>query len=129
MPLRMSLKPGERLILGGAVIRNGDARSEILIENEVPVLREVDILSPRTVHTACEWVYLALQLAYVDPEGTKEHRDTFRVLVDHLRQAVPLLAPELDEISGLADSGRLYQALKSAKRLIQHEKELTDHVA
>jgi flagellar protein FlbT len=129
MPLRMNLKPGERLILGGAVIRNGDARSELLIENEVPVLREADVLSPRTVRTACEWVYLALQLAYVDPEGSKEHRNLLQVLIDHVRRAAPLLAPELDEVAELAASGRLYPALKSAKRLIQREKELTDHVA
>jgi len=129
MPLRMNLKPGERLILGGAVIRNGDVRSEFLIENEVPVLREADVLSPKTVRTACEWVYLALQLAYVDPKGSEAHRNLLEVLLDHVRQAAPILAPELDEVSELATAGRLYPALKSAKRLIKREKELTDHVA
>lgn len=129
MPLRLNLKPGERIIVGGAVLRNGDARADFLIENEVPVLRQADILSPRDVHTACEWIYLAIQLMYVDPDRLSSHGELFHILACHIRDAAPAIAPQLDEVSRLIDDGRLYQALKRAKSLLEREKELIDHAA
>jgi flagellar protein FlbT len=129
MPLRLSLKPNERVIIGGAVIRNSETRSEVLIENEVPILRETDILSPTNVNTACERIYLALQLMYVDPQRRDEHERTFAQLVQDVLAAAPSLAPQIEEIMELADAGRLYQALKSAQTLLQREKELINHVS
>ncbi len=44
MALKISLKPDERIIIGGAVLQNGGARSDFVIENSVPILREKDIM-------------------------------------------------------------------------------------
>ena len=129
MPLRLSLKPHERVIIGGAVIRNGENRSEFLIENEVPLLRETDILGPSDVHTACERIYLSLQLMYVDPDRRDEHQQTFARLVQDVVMAAPSLAGLLDTVLEQADRGRYYQALKSAQTLLQREKELINHVS
>ena len=53
MALKITLKPQEKMILGGAVISNGNnAGCQLIIENEVPILREKDILSENTVSTA-----------------------------------------------------------------------------
>ena len=81
MPLRLSLKPQERVIIGGAVVRNGDSRTEIFVENQIPILREADILSPSAVKTPCERVYLAVQLMYVDQEHETPHRRFYEELV------------------------------------------------
>lgn len=129
MPLRLTLKPGERVIVGGAVIRNGDGRSEFLIENETPVLREADILSPKAVRTACDRIYLALQLMYVDPQGFEHNDRAFRILVKEVGRAAPSFVPMLDEIVALVEENRLYQALKSTQVLLDREKELMKHVA
>jgi flagellar protein FlbT len=124
MSLRLSLRPAERVIIGGAVIRNGGYRATLRIENEVPVLRESDILSPGAVTTPCQRVYLALQLLYVDPAHAAQHLDTFHTLAAEVAEAAPscrrLLAPVEEHVS----SGRLYQALKSARRLLDHERGL-----
>lgn len=128
MALRLTLKPSERVIISGAVIRNGDGRTELLIENEVPVLRESDILSPRAVRTPSERIYLALQLMYVDPERAPQHHDTCRGLCEELLQAAPSCRPLLEEIESLATAGKLYQALKVARILLAYEKELLAHV-
>jgi flagellar protein FlbT len=128
MPLRLSLRAHERAIIGGAVIHNGETRCEFLIENEVPVLRESDVLSPGSVQTACERVYLALQLMYVDPARAETHAETFRVLVEEVRTAAPSCGTLLDKIVTLADTGRLYQALKSAQALREREKEIIQDV-
>lgn len=128
MALRLKLKAGERVIIGGAVIRNGTARTELLVENEVPLLRESDILSPRAVRTPCERIYLALQLLYVDPERSDEHRATLQALVGDVAQAAPSCRRFLTTIESHVAAGQLYQALKGAKGLLQHEHELMNHV-
>ena len=44
MPLKLSLKPGEKLVLNGAVLTNGDKRASLIIQNKACLLRERDIL-------------------------------------------------------------------------------------
>src|SRR5439155_12790288 len=95
MALRLSLKPHERVIIGGAALRNGGTRTELLIENEVPVLRESDILSPSMVRTPCERIYLVLQLMYVDPERSEQHIDRYRSLVADVAATAPSCRPLL----------------------------------
>jgi flagellar protein FlbT len=129
MALRLTLKPNEHVIIGGAAIRNGENRADLLIENKVPILRERDILSPGKVRTPCERIYLALQLIYVDPERAAEHRRMFQSLVDEVLAAAPSLGSLVREIVDLAGAGRLYQALKRAKSLLRQEKELMSHVS
>jgi flagellar protein FlbT len=129
MPLRLTLKPGERAILGSAVIRNGDHRSEFLIENGVPVLRETDILSPTAAHTVCQQVYLALQLIYLDHDSAPRYRESLDILLKELAEAVPSLREITDEIAAMTDSGRFYQALKRARTLIKREEEMLRHVS
>ena len=40
MPLKLSLKPGEKFVLNGAVVQNGDRRSALLLQNKASVLRD-----------------------------------------------------------------------------------------
>lgn len=40
MPLKIELKPGERLIVGNALITNDKERVKLFIEGNVPILRE-----------------------------------------------------------------------------------------
>ena len=128
MALRLTLKPHERVIVGGAVIRNGDSRSALLIENEVPVLREPDILSPSAVRTPCERIYMALQLMYVDEERITEHQATYIELAAEALHAAPSLAPVLRTIEEQIMVGRIYHALKSARELLHRERELVSDV-
>jgi flagellar protein FlbT len=128
MALRLTLKPQERVIIGGAVIKNGDTRVEIFVMNEVPVLREPDILSPGSVQSPCERIYLAIQLMYVDPDHSSDHMESFRTLTSDVMNAAPSCRLLIDDMTGLVTAGRLYQALKSARALIAHEKELMKDV-
>lgn len=128
MALRLTLRPHERVIVGGAVIRNGESRCELRIENEVPVLREPDIMSPSAVRTPCERIYLALQLMYVDQERSAEHQVTYEELVSEVLQAAPSLAPSLQAIEEQVGAGRIYQALKGAHGLLHREREMVSDV-
>jgi flagellar protein FlbT len=128
MPLHLKLKPNERVIIGGAVVRNGNSRVEIQIDNEVPVLRESDILSPAAVRTPCERIYLALQLLYVDTEQVHKHLETLKSLVDDVLEAAPSCTHLIEPIERHLREGKFYQALKSARALLEHERKLIANV-
>jgi len=128
MALRLTLKPHERVIVGNAVIRNGDSRNRLLIENRVPVLRESDILSPGAVQSPCERIYLALQLIYVDPGAADQHLETFQALVAEVLEAAPSCSRLIRPIRAHMAAGRYYEALKSARLLLRYERELMSRV-
>ena len=128
MALSLELKPGERAILWGAVIRNGHGRTERLIENHVPLLRESDILSPATARTPCERIVRAVQLMYVDPAQHARHADTCRSLVIDVLVAAPWCGPLLEEIDAHVRAGRYSRALKRSRAPLAHERELMTHV-
>ena len=51
MPLKLSLKPGEKFVLNGAVVQNGDRRGVLILQNKASVLREKDIMQFEDVNT------------------------------------------------------------------------------
>jgi flagellar protein FlbT len=129
MPLRISLKAGERLIVGGAVVRNAGHRSSLLIENDVPILRGSEVMSLDDATSPCRRIYYAIQLIYVDQARLAEHLDLCRTLVDEVVQASPSMAQRLQDMTALIADGKYYQALKLARQLIAYEEELIGHVA
>src|SRR5579859_1432197 len=69
MALKVELRPHERIIVGNCVITNTDQRARLLIDGDnVPILRERDILTPETANTPAKLVYLAVQLMYISPD-------------------------------------------------------------
>lgn len=65
MPLKLSLKPSEAVVVNGAVLRNGDRRGTLLLENQSRVLREKDILRPENARSASERAYFAIMQMYL----------------------------------------------------------------
>jgi len=128
MALKISLKPHEKFILGGAVIANGDAKSVFILENDVPMLREKDILTLASADTPCKRIYFAIQLMYIDGKNMAEHHKTFWELVKDVAQAAPSRKPILQEISDHILNDRYYQALKLTKKLIEYEQEVVNRV-
>jgi flagellar protein FlbT len=127
MPLKISLKPRERLILGGAVLRNGEAGARLLVENEVPILRERDILGPREATTPCRRIYFAVQLMYVDEKNLAEHRSLYSILVTDVLAAAPSTVRLIEPMNELVNEKKYYLALKVARELIDYEQELLKH--
>jgi flagellar biosynthesis repressor protein FlbT len=129
MALKVELKPHERIIIGSCVITNVDQRARLLIEGEnTPVLREKDILTPATADTPAKLIYLAVQLMYLSPDP-KEHHPTYFTLLKDMLTVDPAAWPLIEGINNFILEGDLYKALKEAKKLIAHEKEILDRVA
>jgi flagellar protein FlbT len=124
MALKISLKPHERMIIGGAVVTNGDSRTQFTIENKVPLLREKDIMPEREASSPSRRIYFVIQLMYVDEENLMNHHHAYWILVEELVQAAPSVINLIDLISEHVLFGRYYQALKLAHQLIDYEEEV-----
>ena len=126
MALKVELKPHERIIIGSCVVTNTDQRARLLIDGDnIPILREKDILTPETANTPAKLVYLAVQLMYISPERQDSHGTYFNLLRD-IVVTVPSSWAIIEGINNFILSGDLYQALKEAKKLIAFEKKLLD---
>ena len=128
MPLKITLKPHERMIVGSAVITNGNTKCDLLIENNVPILRQKDIMSEKEADSPGRRIYFAIQLMYVDEGNLIEHHNTYWKLVQDIVKAAPSMLGLIDEISENILSSSYYQALKLAGKLIDYEQEVIDRV-
>lgn len=128
MPLRITLKPKERLFIGGAVVVNGGGKCDLIVVNDVSILREKDILNEAAANTPCKRIYLTVQLMYMDEKNLMKYHKFYWDHVRDVVNAAPSAMDLIDQISEQILSGRYYPALKIARRLIQYEKELTRNV-
>lgn len=129
MSLKLTLKADEKVIIGGAVIKNGKTPIEFFVENHVPILRQKDILTEREADTLCKKIYHVIQLMYIDEPDLARYYKIYMDLVKELVTILPKSVLILDEINEMIISNRYYQALKNAKKLIEYEKEVIDSYA
>ncbi|OKO85778.1 flagellar biosynthesis repressor FlbT [Bradyrhizobium sp. AS23.2] len=126
MALKVELRAHERIIIGNCVITNTDQRARFLIDGDnVPILRERDILTPETADTPAKLVYLAVQLMYISPDPQSQHGTYFNLVRD-IVTAVPSAWPIIEGINNNIMSGDLYRALKEARKLIAYEDKLRE---
>ena len=126
MALKVELKPNECIIIGSCVVTNTEQRARLLIDGDnVPILREKDIMTPATADTPAKLVYLAVQLMYLSPKPEVNHGTYFSLLRD-IVTSVPSAWPIIEGININILSGDLYHALKQARKLVAYEKELLD---
>jgi flagellar biosynthesis repressor protein FlbT len=126
MALKVELKPGERVIIGEAVITNSDQRTRFLIDGDAPILREKDILTAATADTPAKRIYLAIQLMYTAKDPSAHHSVYFQLIGDFL-QAAPSSMSIIQNINNFILTGEMYKALKTAKKLIAYETELLEN--
>lgn len=126
MPLKIELKPFERLIIGGASIRNGDRRSSFVIETNTKFLRESDIIVEHDADTPAKRLYVALEFVYLSDDPS-EAENAFVTLANDLMTAAPSTAPFILRIHECLAGKEFYQALKVGKELIAYEQKLLAH--
>lgn len=127
MTLKVEIKPGERIIIGEALITNGSTRAKFVIEGDAPVLREKDVLPPREADTAAKLIYLAVQLIYLK-QGEPAIIEDYRGLAADFLAAAPGAKDILDDLDNCILTGDFYKGMKHAKRLIAYEEQRIHHV-
>lgn len=130
MALKLSLKPGEKFVVNGAVIANGDRRASLVIQNKVNILREKDILTQEQVTTPARRIYFPIMLAYLDPDNTNQYLEEFMLRMTEFMKAIenPEAKARCVEISGEVLNKNYYRALMNCKKLFAFEEERLNHV-
>jgi flagellar protein FlbT len=130
MALKITLKPSELMIIGGAVVTNGNATScDLVIQNKTPILRQKDILTEEKADSPCRRIYYAIQLMYIDEDNLAAYHKVYWDLVIDVVQAAPSIVALIDSINEHILHRRYYQALKLTKRLIDYEQEAIESVS
>jgi len=130
MPLKLSLKPGERLVLNGAVIQNGDRRASLLLQNKAAVLREKDIMQPDEASTPARRVYFPVMMMYLENADSETWYSEFALRMTEFMGALrnPSILTECVTISRDVMAGEYYKALTRCRKLIEYEDERMGHV-
>ncbi len=125
MPLKLSLKPGEKLVLNGAVLANGDKRSTLIIQNKACLLREKDIMQPEEANTPARRIYLPIMMMYLDPDNGEQYYNDFALRMTEFMGAIcnREALGNCVEISRSVMSGEHYHALMVCKKLFEFERE------
>ena len=130
MPLKLSLKPGEKFVLNGAVVQNGDRRGVLILQNKASVLREKDIMQPDEVTTPARRVYFPVMMMYLDGASAPKVYDEFALRLTEFMGATrnPAVLADCVSASRHVMAREYYKALMSARKLVDYEEGLA-HVA
>lgn len=123
MPLRIELKPSERLIINGALIRNLDRRSVFLVESQCKFLRESEILRECEADTLCKRLCVTLQVIYL-ADNPAEAENLLVLQSTEILRTIPSAAPYLLAIHDAVAASKYHLAIKNGKKLIDHETKL-----
>ena len=122
MPLRVELKPFERIIIGETVIINSGTRTSFLIDGEAPILREKDTVTAETANTPVKRLYFCVQMMYLKNDIPR-YRTSYLGFIKELREAVPASRDMIDAVNSHIAGGALYKALKEIRKLMKREEE------
>jgi flagellar biosynthesis repressor protein FlbT len=131
MPLKLSLKPGEKFVLNGAVVQNGDRRTTLVLQNKASVLREKDIMQPEAANTPSRRIYFPVMMMYLDEAGASRYYDEFMTRLTEFMGAVrgAEVLQDCVNISKYALQKEYYKALMLCRKLIEYEDERLGHVS
>jgi flagellar protein FlbT len=131
MPLKLSLKPGEKFVLNGAVVQNGDRRSSLLLQNKASVLREKDIMQAEEAATPARRIYFPVMMMYLEQSNCDAFHDEFVQRLTEFMGAVrnPDMLTDCVNISRHVMIREYYKALMLCRRLIEYEDERLGNVA
>jgi flagellar protein FlbT len=124
VPLLIDIKPGDKVIINGAVIENAGSSTKLFVHNQAAILRGKEVLSEEDCGTPAARAYFALQCAYIFTDKHAEYLAQFEKLLDDYLTACPSGKPIGEQIRKEIKDDKLYRALKSAQKLIAHEGEI-----
>lgn len=128
MALVIDLKPGEKVLIGDAVITNDKQRTRLHISGDAAILREKDVMKEEDADTPCKKAYFLIQCMYM-ARNPKLYHETYFDTIKEIQHAAPRLSFFFLSINEKIIAGNYYKAMKEAKDLINLEKELVENAA
>jgi flagellar protein FlbT len=126
MALKINIKPGEKIIVNGAVITIAEGGSALILQNHAVFLRGKDIMQQEDATTPARKIYFYLMLMYLDADSQQIYYGTFMEYMNDLMKTTTLrdVADSLMIIFRHVQRGDFYKALKVCKALVDFEAEL-----
>ncbi len=121
----LKLRAGEKLYLNGAVIKV-DRKATIELLNDATFLLEAHVIQPAEANTPLRQLYFVLQTQLMEREAAPTVLQMFATMLAATSEALgPCAVVEgLRAIKTLAESGRVFEAMKSLRGLFPLEAEL-----
>jgi flagellar protein FlbT len=111
------LRPGEKVIVNGAVIGRGEEPGSFYLFNKANFLRGREVMKDEKADTAEKKLYLVIQLVYLFPENAIENIEKFETILADTMRHRPDALDHLTEVARLVRSGDYYRALKTTAKL------------
>ena len=121
MALRITLEPGRKIIVNGAVIENTGGPATLKVHNKANILRGSDVLATADATTPARRLYHALQNAYLFEANRAEYLGLFYQYLSDYRTAAPSSLEIAEKTARHVAAGDFYAALKTARKFITHE--------
>jgi flagellar biosynthesis repressor protein FlbT len=130
--LVLKLGPGERVLINGAVIENGDRRNRLsILTPNANILRLRDAIHPEEANTPVRRVCYIAQLVLSGDADPTEARHQLLRGIEQLSQVLTDRdsREQLDAATDSVLKERFYQALKSLRALLPREQRLFETTA
>jgi flagellar protein FlbT len=129
MGLHLSLKPNEKVIVNGCVLRNTNRRQALIVETRADVIREADLLKPDDAATPVKQVYFFIQSVLLRPDIRDQ-------IVPEIQKNLGKLALVFEdrtaghifEAANHVSAADYYKALKSLRKVMEREAELLEKI-
>mgnify|MGYP001365090448 CR=1 FL=1 len=123
--LQISLRPGERIYVNGAVLC-ADRKVTLEFLNEVTFLLECHVLLPEQTTTPLRQLYFVVQTMLIDPPAAGRAREVFDRSYADLMLALdnPALRDGLIRARKSIESSHVYEALKTIRALFPMEDQI-----
>ncbi|SFE85280.1 flagellar protein FlbT [Sulfitobacter brevis] len=129
MGLRLTLKPNERILINGCVVRNSDRRQQLMIETHADIVREADLLKENEARTPVKEVYFFIQAALLDGDTRTK---LVPIIQKRLGKLVPVfhddVAKHIFEAANHVSQADFYKAMRALRPLIEYEARLFDMI-
>jgi flagellar protein FlbT len=123
--IQISLKPGERIFINGAVLRV-DRKVTIELLNDVTFLLENHVMQPDAANTPLRQLYFIVQMMLVDPgnieAAKKVFETTYTLLSSHYEDSD--IKAGLGKVYALISADKAFEALKTIRGLLPLEEEI-----
>ncbi|GHC64471.1 flagellar biosynthesis repressor FlbT [Limoniibacter endophyticus] len=120
--IKISLKPGEKIYVNGAVIRV-DRKTSLEFLNDVQFLLENHVMQPEQATTPLKQLYFIVQVMMMSPHDCEQAKALFQRSIPVLLHTikVPEILAGLKHIDALVAQGDVYEALKQIRTLYRFE--------
>lgn len=125
MALQLTLKPYERIVINGCVVRNSSRKSTLVIETKADVIRGQDLLSKKAAVTPVNQAYFLIQTALTDP--TLQDKLVKPIQKQLAALATTFAPPNVQfvfEAANHVSQRDFYKALRSMRPLMRREAEI-----